>query len=480
MHKLRKSVLALVVGLWSMLSENSTMAAAPDTTRTFTLEDLFVQIVAHHPVARQARLLSERARQEIRLSRGTMDPTLEAKYYHKELNGQNYYTLWDNTLRIPVWFGTDVKAGFEKNSGINVNGENITPPQGLGYIGISLPLGQGLLIDQRRATIRQALLLQNLAEAEQVKAINKLLLEGAKVYWDWTYAYHKLQLHRQGYELAAFRFQATKERVLQGDLAAIDSVEALMETQNREVLVNQSSVEYRNASLALSNFLWREENTPLELSPDIVPSLQGAELSPLPQDSLQQLVSLAENRHPDLLKLRVKAQQLDVERRFLADKLKPKLNLEYNLIGKGVSFDGIGGGNRDYFANNYKLGVSFAYPLFLRNERGKLQLNKLKITENDLDLQQTNREILNGIAAAHNDWLAFETQIRLQQQLVENTERMRNGEQARFETGESSLFLINTREMSLINSRIKLYELLTKYAKNKAVLQWSAGRLSVF
>jgi outer membrane protein TolC len=478
-NRMRTFSVRLVTYLLTLFLVYPASATTTDTTRTFTLEDFFVQIVAHHPIARQIGLLSQKARQEIRLARGVLDPTLEAKYYHKELGGQNYYTLWDNTLRVPVWFGTDVKVGFERNSGINVNGENITPPQGLGYVGLSLPLGQGLIIDQRRATIRQALLLADLAEADRVKAINKLLLEAAKSYWDWAYAYQKLQLHRQGYDLAAFRLQATKERVIQGDLAAIDSVEALMETQNREVLVSQSLLEYQNAGLVLSNFLWREDNTPLELSSDIIPSFQGTELTPLPGDSLQQLINLANDRHPDLLKLRVKGRQLDVERQFLADKLKPKLNLEYNLIGKGITFDGISQ-NGNYFANNYKLGVSFAYPLLLRNERGKLQLNKLKITENNLDQQQTNREIVNSIAAAYNEWLAFEEQIRLQQQLVENTERMRNGEQARFESGESSLFLINTREMSLINSQIKLYELRTKYAKNKAMLQWSAGSLAAF
>ncbi len=453
------------------------LANAQDSTRAFTMEDFFAQVIAHHPVVKQANLLSEKARQEIRMARGVLDPSVNAKIYHKELNGENYYTLWDNALRVPVWYGVDLKAGFERSSGINVNGENITPPQGLSYVGISVPLGQGLFIDERRSTIRQALLLSNLAEADKVKTINKLLLEAAKAYWDWAYAYQKWQLYRQGYELALFRLEAIKERVVQGDMAAIDSVEARVETLNRQVMASQAQVEYQNTTLDVSNYLWREQNTPLEITPYVVPSLAGTETTPIGADSLRVLVNAARTNHPDLVKIGTKLRQLDIERQFVADKFKPKLNLEYNLLGKGFAFDGkINNGS--YLSNNYKFGLSFSYPLFLRNERGKFQLTKLKILESELDLQQTNREIVNRINVAYNDWIALEMQIRMQEQMVVNTQRLRDGEQQKFENGESSVFLINTREMSMITNLVKLFELRTKYAKNKAMLQWSAGQFS--
>ncbi len=54
---------------------------------------------------------------------------------------------------------------------------------------------------------------------------------------------------------------------------------------------------------------------------------------------------------------------------------------------------------------------------------------------------------------------------------------MRDGEQKLFENGESSLFLINTREMNLLNNQIKLYELKTKQAKTHLTLQWAAGNV---
>jgi outer membrane protein TolC len=444
--------------------------------KVFTVDDFFAQILRHHPVAKQGALLSEGARQELRLARGLLDPQLNSKFYRKELGGANYYTLWDNTLRIPVWYGTDLKAGFERNSGINVNGENLTPGNGLSYVGISVPLGQGLLIDERRATIRQAQLLGQLAEAEQASLINKLLLQAGKDYADWMFAYHKRQLLEQGYGLALFRFKAVQERVRQGDLASIDSVEAKIEMQNRRVLMRQAQVEFQNASLVLSNHLWTADNTPVEVTEGIIPSLVGLETLVLAPDAVEKLTRSAQTNHPDLRKIRVKLQQLDIEKRLLTDKFKPKLNLDYNLIQRGFPVQGESF-SQGFLSNNYKFGASFSFPLFLRTERGKLQLNRVKTDNSQYDLQQAGREIDNQIRAYYNEIRVLDELVDLQAEMVENTQVLRNGEQRLFENGESSLFLINAREITLINNQIKLYELMGKQAKAHLTLQWAAGNV---
>ena len=63
----------------------------------------------------------------------------------------------------------------------------------------------------------------------------------------------------------------------------------------------------------------------------------------------------------------------------------------------------------------------------------------------------------------------------IQEVLVNNAATLRNAEQIRFENGESSLFLVNTRERSLIDAQIKLAEIKSKYAKAKVELQWASG-----
>jgi len=453
-------------------------AQAQDTTQVLTLQEFHRIILQHHPVASQALLLTEQARRELRIARGTLDPVLSSKVYRKEFGGKEYYTLWSNTLRVPLWFGPELKAGFDKNQGTFLNPADNTPSEGLSSVGISVPLGQGLFIDARRAAIRQARLLQDMAEAERVKLINKLLLQATKDYWDWLLYYRQLQLYQEAVALAGFRLVAVRARVQEGDLAAIDTVEALTEVQNRQVLLQEALLGYNNARLMVATHLWAEDQVPLELQEQTVPALTGSELVSLPQDSLQALLQRAKANHPDLRKLSLKGEQLQIEQRLAADKLKPKLNAEYNLL-QGDFYLDPEVVDRRFMGENYKLGLSFSLPLFMRQERGKLQLTKAKQQANSLERTQTAREIENNLLAAYNEWQALETQIRLQQQMAENARTLRDGEVIRFQNGESSLFLVNTREMKLMEAQAKLYALRAKYAKARTLLYWSAGNLDV-
>lgn len=452
----------------------SSCSMATDSLQLFTLPELYEQIHRHHPVARQADLLPQQARQEVRMARGALDPHLNSYFDQKEFKAQEYYSRWNSMVKIPLWFGADLKLGYEHNTGRYLDPENKTPENGQTYAGISLPLGQGWLIDQRRATIRQAQALTQAAEADKIKILNKLLLEATKDYWEWAFAYQRWLLYTQAYDLALVRYRGVLERAAQGDLAAIDTVEARIEVNNRKLLQQQAWTDYQNGRLILSNYLWQEGQTPVELVTTATPLLPDALNRPVTPDSLQQLVQFARQGHPEIIKLLAKTRQLEVEKRLAADKFKPKLNVDYNLLRADFDLP-VESFSSENLLNNYKLGLSFQYPLFLRTERGKLQLTKLKLTDNALALQQTIREVETTLQTTYNELNLLETQVKTQEQLAQQAETLRNGEQIRFENGESSLFLINTREMNLVNYRLKLWELKIKYAKAHATLYWAAG-----
>lgn len=450
-----------------------------DSGRIFTLTDLLTYVTLRHPVARQAGLLPERAQQEVRFARGLFDPSISSKYAGKAFAGKDYFHDWDSQVRVPIWYGLDVKAGFERGVGAYVNPENATPAAGLSYVGLSVPLGQGLLMDERRTAVRQAQALQGLAEAERRGALNKLLLQATKDYWDWSLSYERLQLLTDNAQLADVRFRAVRQRVRLGDLAAIDSVEALGELQSRQATLSQARMQFQNATLLLSTYLWNEQGQPVDL-----PASTRAQALPLPSewrplspDSVAALTDLAQQIHPELLKSRAKLNQLSAEQRWLTNKLWPKLTVDYNLLQAGPPFNPESGTrlNGAYLQNNYKLGASLTYPLLLRQERAKRQLNRLKRREVELDLQQDAREIQVGVRVVANEREALREQLGFQEQAVGNAARLRTGEQTRFEGGESSVFLLNSREAALVSARLKLAELQAKYAQVQATLRWATG-----
>jgi hypothetical protein len=61
----------------------------------------------------------------------------------------------------------EIKAGFDNNEGVYLNPENTVPNQGLTSLGVTVPLGQGLFINQRMADVRKAKNANAIEQAER-------------------------------------------------------------------------------------------------------------------------------------------------------------------------------------------------------------------------------------------------------------------------------------------------------------------------
>jgi outer membrane protein TolC len=445
-----------------------------DTARVFSLQDLAELVFANHPVVKQAALLSADARAQVMQARGGFDPKLGSGFDRKVFGGTDYYNNWNNELKVPLWpGGIDLKAGYDRFVGTYVNPEHNTPLNGLAIVGLSVPLGQGLLIDDRRSTLRQARIMVTAAEADRVKQINAVWLQAAKDYWTWYYAYQQAALIQEGVDLAETRFRGISRRALLGDQAPIDSVEAQITVQDRQVQAEQLRVELQNARLVLSNHLWNKDSQPVELPTDAAP--QVPRLDSLGAAEFAQLVELASSRHPTLIKLDAKIRQLSVEERYRRELLKPTINVSGYLISRGDFYRSEVPTYYNFGRDNYKLGVDFAFPLFLRKERGKLQQTHLKVLDATLEQQQSRRTIINQVNAVYNTLQAYERQLTVQAQTIANQRTLLRAELQKFELGESTIFLINARETKLIDLRLKQESLRASYEKSRAELYYYAG-----
>lgn len=466
-----KAWLPVIVLLFPLFARSS------DSSSVFPLHDFYKLVLAYHPLAKQANTLPQEAKNELRMVRGAFDPELKGGFDEKRLDGANYWSVWQSSLSVPIWTGTDIKVAYDNAAGKEVNPSLSTPEGGLSYVGITIPLGQGLLIDQRRSTLRQAQLALEAADAQKVVYINKLLLQVTKDYWDWYFTYSRLLMHEESLRLATIRYGAVRERVLLGDLPALDSLEAYIEVQNRLFTLNQSRLEFNNARLVAANHLWNGQGQPVMPDSNLIPSITPEDLELVSGEEMATLLIGAGQDHPELISMDVKIGQLEIERRWAAEKLRPKLNVDYNFLRPGrypwVSLEQPWTTN-----NNYKYGVQFSVPLFLRQERGKLGLVNIKRSQADFERQQLAREIRTRVEVARNEMDALQEQIQIQEEQLRNAELMLAGEQFRFDSGEGSVFLINARENALIANRIRLAELKSKFGKSKAALYWSAGNLA--
>ena len=458
-----------------VLNIQNSNAQQSDTLRILTLEDIYKSMLAFHPVVKQANLLTTQAKQELIMARGAgFDPKISSLLDAKTFEGKEYYSIWQNALKIPTWFGTEFKVGYDENYGSYLNPQNFIPSNGLSYVGVTVPIGQGLIMDQRRAVLRQAQAFQKINEAEKIKIINKVFFDAAKDYWEWYFRFYRYKNLETGIELANKRYQFVKSKVNVGEEASIDSTEALILLQTRSITYSQAEMELQNAALQLSNHTWGENDTPLEIDQKTKPEIFVWSVNKITNETLNDLTSNAKINHPDILKLTFKLKQLDIEKRLALENIKPTINLNYNLLSQG-KFQNFELKN-DYLLNNAKYGFEFSMPLFLRKERGKLQLTKAKINQTNFEKVFTSRQVINEINKYFNELLNTEKLIETQKKLVKNYIILRDGELEKFNNGESSLFLVNSRETNLIETQIKLAEMEAKYEKAKAGLYWAAGR----
>lgn len=452
--------------------------------QTFTLDEFFSHILTHHPIVMRANLFDDMAFQDLRMARGMLDPVAQSDFDIKDYKGTRYYQNWDSKLKVPMWFPIDLEAGYERNRGDFLNRELENTEDGLIYAGFSIPVGRGLFIDQRRAAIRQARLMRDLAEADQVKEVNKLLFSAAKSYWDWYYAYREYDIISEIEDAALLRYNGIVQQVINGDVAPYDSLKALINYQERDNQRLQAQLDLENARLAVSVFLWAgtEDETilPLELAENTWPVLDESEEVSI--EVLAALQELAMEAHPELRKLAAKFQQTEIDRRLALEFLKPQIDLKYNFLSQTVSelgsTNGNGngnGGDQPFFFNDYKAGVQFYFPLFLRKERGKLAQTNIKLEQLYFEQSYQRQLITNGVLTTYNTLENLGQIINQQSQMVNYYRQLLDSELQLFEFGESSIFLINTRETELLDARIKLLKLQTQREKAEAELYYQAG-----
>lgn len=419
----------------------------------------------YHPIATQGELAIGIGQANLMKSRGGFDPKIEVDYKTKEFKGTEYYDLLNTTFKIPTWYGIELKGNFEQNSGEYLNRQNTVPEDGLYSAGVSLSLGRGSWINERMATLRKAKFFREQTKADRDLLVNQVLFDASLAYFNWLQAYKNSKVYSDFLENAQIRFVGIKKSALAGDIAAIDTVEAQIAVQNRALELEQAKVELVNKSMELSNFLWLGDNIPADLQPNVVPEWNlDLEIDATLEILGKPLDSFSIENHPKLRSLGYKVDGLRVDKRLKTNKLLPTIDVEYNLLTETPEY--INSFETEY----YKGGITFQLPLFLRKERGDLKLAKMKLLDAELELDNAQVAIQNKVLAIYNELNSFENQNALIAGIVTNYDRMLSAEERKFSFGESSLFLINSRESKLIDAVLKQNAVQNKYYTAKAKL----------
>lgn len=455
--------IVLIIGILMTLQSSAQVLSA----------DAFIKLVrSNHPMAKQALIGIQKADADLLSAKGGFDPLIGMDASRKTFDGKNYYFYTNPEIKLPTWIGANIKAGIENNGGQFLTQEATTGQSS--YLGIEMPVAKGLLLDKRRATLQKARIYRDMSEQEQLNMLNNLLFDAYQVYWQWAGRYQLYNIYSKFTGIAQDRFRLVKIAFENGDRATIDTIEALTQLQQFQLAQNEALLELTNTTLELSNYLWDERDSlyllPPQVIPDTVQFLQYAQL-PATEEILRQATSI----NPLIRSYDFKLNALEVNRKLSQQNLLPSVNLKANLLNSGYNV--FKGWNSALFQNNYIWGIDVKFPLFIRESRGEYKRSVLEIKETNYELSLKRREVENKVRTYLNETVQLEQQLQIVQSAYRNFQSLLNAEYFRFRNGESSLFLVNTRENKVIETAEKMISLRIKYLKSRYAIDWASGLL---
>ncbi len=458
---------------------DSTAVKAPADTILYPYAAFIAQVLANHPVSRQADLVAEDVRSQLRSAWGAFDPTVAASWDQKRFDGTGYYSYADVSVKIPTPIGSDIKIGYERAAGTYINPDRRTPDVGLLTAGFSIPLGQRLLTDERRTALTQARALRDAGEADREAIVNNLVLNAARAYGSWYEAWRRREIAREGVGLAAFRLEAVQAAVERGVSPAVDTLEASIEVQRREVTLREADASFFTAELVLTAYLWDGAGRPISLAEGVRPSLTGLDATSLPAvDSLAvaRWLEEARTRSPQLRKLDADVRSAEAQRLLAGQQFIPFAEATVYAISERGTTPPVF--NRSENESNYKGALDIKSPLLFLKERGKFGSASAKLDIRRLERDRVARDVENAVRIAANELTVLAGLLELQQRNVERTRLLRDAEQERFATGESTLLVVNLRERAVLDESVRQAQYEARIAAARATLAVAIGNLT--
>jgi outer membrane protein TolC len=441
------------------------LASAQDSTSVISLAEYLGYVKAFHPIVKQANLIINESEAKLMKARGAFDPKLEVDYDRKTFKNTEYYDRLNASFKIPTWFGVELKGNFEENTGDFLNPQAFVPVDGLYSAGVSVPVARGLLTNSRMAMLRQSRLYIKQAQADRQLLVNNILFDATVSYFNWLKTYNEKRVYEDFLANAEMRFNGIKKSFEVGDMPAIDTLEARIALNNRRLNLEKSRIMFIKSSLELSNYLWLNDNTPIEIQDGVIPDTNTFDtIDGTLNTSGLDIENFDIENHPKLQSLDYKFRSLSIEKRLKLNNLLPQIDLQYNFLSQTPEVA------RSFSTSAYKSGLNISFPLFLRKERGDLKLAKIKLQNTQFDIQNTRVSLKNKINAIKQELDSYIIQNDFTDTIVDDYSKMLSAEERKFFLGESSLFLVNSRESKLIDAKLKAIDIENSFFKTKANL----------
>lgn len=452
----------VVVLLWA---SNAIVRAQNTTTINYT--SYIETLIANNLMAQKANNEATYGALNFKAAQGNFDPTFNLNYANKFYNGDNYFSVLSTEVKQQLYTSQYIKAGYTYGVGNNINPENKTYAQVQPYLGVELGLLQGMRIDKKRAEVLKAKAYVNYYNAEKNIQLNMLLNEGTTRYMDWLYTKNLLTVNEQFMQTSLERVQGITKLALAGEKAYIDTIEATLLLQARKLEVDASKIELQKTNNDINFYI---NSVPNAVTNTIITNDDLEAYFNKAKQAFNSFYSAETPLNPILIKYNALSKVLDVNTKLQRELIKPTLSVSYNFLGNSNNLNPV-----QLSTTNYKWGVNFSVPIFVRNATNEYKKAQLQTKNNNLELENKNNEINNKLITYKQSGIILLKQIDNINTTRDFSKQLFISEQQKIENGESSLFMLNTRENKLLETELKLLEYKLKFVKTVLAITYLNG-----
>lgn len=436
-----------------------------------TLDSVLKSVDKHYPTITNAQIDIEKAQANLIAAKGGFDPRIRSNLVTSPIG--KYSNIFSNTeLIYPVLnSGNQIFTGYRIGRGEFpvYDQDRWTYDYGEFRVGVDVPLLRDKKIDERRAKIQSSQLQLSINNQEYELQRLDVFRNAAYGYWDWVGEGQKVILMQLFLKLAKDRQAIIDERVHRGDLPQLDSVEnARLVIQRQRALEEQFQV-FQKASLLLSLYFRDENKNPIK-----------SEINQLPHNVSEKLNELFEQRmplnlegiiesHPGIKKIQEERAVSYVDISLAKNLLLPRLSNRVYVA------QDMGPGAPPLNKTNINYELAFELPLYQREARGKILAAEKSLQKIDIQKQFLIDNITVGIKNALNQLSMTEKVSKMTREEVKLAKNLEEAEKIKYLNGDSNLFLVNQREVSTIETEMRLWAAIIDYHKAFADYHYSTA-----
>lgn len=430
---------------------------AIDSTKQWVLpssalpfSDVLYWVLKNHPVLKQANNYLPIAKAELLASRGAFDPSVSIYRSEKNEGSNKFYRNQNLDVYIPNYFGGGISISNPFNK--TQSGES-----GSLSLGAELPLLKGLITDYRRTALGKAKINVKMSLAERDQWINDVVRDVFTEYAQWLLAHESAEQIEGVLRLATERQRGLRKLYESGAGTSVDTLETFVQWQQYKAKFDLAVWKKEKQRLMLSMYLWDESGTPIEPLSTVYPTSAGLAWIDSMVAEASGFINNPQNTEvlqPALRMSLLKVESQQLEFNLAKNQMLPSLNLQYGYYQPNAAWRI----SPNTATQSTGFGLGFQSSLFLKQQRGQYRQLQLSLENAKLEVDNKQRNYAVKSSALLQEFQVQKSQFDQWLGVSRNQRKLYDMEARRLEAGDVNFFVLNTREMRLLDLNLLALE----------------------